>query len=189
MSGSICAVRVPVQDPSALRPLAEQVVNLPHAFGQRRRSRLQDVRRLDLVDVPAARRPACRASLAARRSVAFRTFLPHHDARITPARLPRRRPARRCGPWPSAAPRRCGNTGVPPAISTSSSTQRMPEISGSSHSSKNTRGRRRSRAADARIASRPTFKVVGQRLGAVAPARPGRRACGSSAGSRRRCAG
>ena len=44
---------------------------------------------------------------------------------------------------PSALSRSSGKIGSPPAISTSSSTQRIPEISGSSHSSKNTRGRRR----------------------------------------------
>ena len=42
-----------------------------------------------------------------------------------------------------------GKIGAPPAIATSSSTHRMPEIRGSSHSSKNTRGRRGNRAADA----------------------------------------
>ena len=83
------------------------------------------------------------------------TFFPHHDARMTSGRPSRTASGSTMRSLASAAVRRCGKIGVPPAISTSSSTQRMPEISGSSHSSKNTRGRTGNRAAAARIASRP----------------------------------
>ena len=58
-------------------------VKLPDAFGQRCRTRLQDVGGLDLVDVSVANRrhgaPSCRAA----RSSPRRTALPHHDAMIT----------------------------------------------------------------------------------------------------------
>ena len=82
--------------------------------------------------------------------------------RTTTRRSPRDRAAidlvsgRRCDPcqaWRAAAPERSAS---PPAISTSSSTQRIPEISGSSHSSKNTRGRAR-KAATPR--SRMRFEI------------------------------
>ena len=66
--------------------------------------------------------------------------------------------------------RSSGKIGSPPAISTSSSTQQMPEISGSSHSSKNTRGRRGSAPPRARMSSSPRSSRVGERLGALAGA-------------------
>ena len=53
------------------------------------------------------------------------------------------------------APASSGKIGSPPAISTSSSVQRMPLISGSYHSSKNTFGRRGSVAALSRMSSSP----------------------------------
>ena len=84
-----------------------------------------------------------------------RTFLPHHDARITSGASARTASGVTMRSLASEAPRNCGNTGVPPATSTSSSTQRMPEINGSSHSSKNTRGRWANRAAETRMASSP----------------------------------
>ena len=55
--------------------------------------------------------------------------------------------------------------GAPPAISTSSSTHRMPEISGSSHSSKKTRSRRGNRAADARMRVEISREAIGELFG------------------------
>ena len=51
-----------------------------------------------------------------------------------------------------------GKIGAPPAISTSSSTQRIPEIRGASHSSKKTRRRSGSLAAAVRMRSRSCSK-------------------------------
>ena len=64
----------------------------------------------------------------------------------------------------SRACRSSGKIGSPPAISTSSSTQRMPQISGSSHSSKKTFGRRGSAAAASRMSSSPRSSVGRERL-------------------------
>ena len=73
--------------------------------------------------------------------VAFFTFLPHHDAKITSGFLRATSAASTMRSRPSPAAASSGKIGAPPAISTSSSTQRMPEMIGSSHSSKNTRSR------------------------------------------------
>ena len=129
-------------------------MDLRDAVGQAGRSRLQDVGRLDLVDaivthgahvLPSRARPdsspsapSCRTTT--RRSPPGRAARPRRDRRSDLSRAPHR-PA----PGKSARRRRC---------STSSSTQRMPEISGSSHSSKKTRGRFGRRAASRRMRSR-----------------------------------
>ena len=57
-----------------------------------------------------------------------------------------------------------GKIGSPPAISTSSSVQRMPLINGSYHSSKKTFGRRGSAAARSRMSSRSRSSCVGERV-------------------------
>ena len=104
-----------------------------------------------------------------------RTALPHHDAMITSG-------SRRddlggvddavLAELPVA---QLGKDRSPPAISTSSSTQRMPEMSGSCHSSKNTRGRRGSAARAARerrpgrARARPRARRRGRRAPTSAP--------------------
>ena len=83
-----------------------------------------------------------------------RNFLPHHEpmmrsgaARTTSSGSATMRSR------PRLAAARSGKMSSPPAMPTSSLTQRMALICGSSHSSKYTRGRRGSRAARSRTAS------------------------------------
>ena len=93
----------------------------------------------------------------ASRVAVFRFFiaLPHHDATITSGSFRTTSSARTIRCFARDCRRSSGKIGRPPAISTSSSTQQIPEIRGSSHSSKNTRGRRGSAPASVRISSRP----------------------------------
>jgi hypothetical protein len=64
------------------------------------------------------------------------TFLPHHDARITSGAASRTASGAMMRSLAACWSRSFGNASSPPAISISSDTQPMPEISGSSHSSK-----------------------------------------------------
>src|SRR5215472_1707392 len=70
-----------------------------------------------------------------------RNFLPHHEPMIRSGS--RAITSSTATTRSLAAPRsaRSAKMSMPPAISTSSETHPIPEISGSSHSSKNTRGR------------------------------------------------
>ena len=113
-------------------------MKLPDPLGQARRTRLQDVGRLHFEDMVRARwrmsphpglGDAAPADLAAPRREDDVGIAPQDLARIDDAIA---RQASRPG-----AP---GKTGRHRRSRSSSSTQRMPEISGSSHSSKNTRG-------------------------------------------------
>jgi hypothetical protein len=74
--------------------------------------------------------------------VAFFIFFPHHDAKTTSGSRRATSAGSTMRSHARPAPASSGKIGAPPAISTSSSTHRMPEISGSSHSSKKTRSRR-----------------------------------------------
>ena len=85
------------------------------------------------------------------RIAAFFTFLPHHDAKTTSGSRRATSDGSTIRSRARLAPASSGKTGWPPAISTSSSTQRIPEISRLSHSSKNTRVGRGKRAADSRM--------------------------------------
>src|SRR5258708_12762680 len=86
--------------------------------------------------------------------VAFLTFLPHHDAKITSGSRRATSSGSTMRSLAKPALASSGKRGAPPAISTSSSTQPMPEIIGSSHSSKDPPRRRRDRDADPLNASR-----------------------------------
>src|SRR3954447_15465064 len=61
--------------------------------------------------------------------VAFRIFLPHHDAKITSGSRRATSEGSTMRSLASAAVASSGKIGAPPAISTSSSTPRMPEMS------------------------------------------------------------
>ena len=136
-------------------------MQLPHAIGQHRRAGVEDVRRLDLVQLAIAYRrdrlparsgrhlfqaetaaaPGPTISSGARR---------HHVLRILDDALA----AQRLNGASSA------KQSSPPASSISSLTQPMPEISGSFHSSKYTRGLRGKLAALARMTSSPAWSSV-----------------------------
>ena len=91
---------------------------------------------------------------------------------------------------PSGSRASSGKQSSPPAMPISSDTQRMPEICGSSHSSKYTRGRRGNRAAArARIASSPRSSCVDQRRGLRLAAHHAAERRDHRAGSPRRCDG
>ena len=87
--------------------------------------------------------------------VRFFIAFPHHEAMMTSGLASRTASADDDAILRERCAASCGKIGSPPAISISSSTQQMPEMSGSSHSSKNTRGRRRRCAARSRMPSSP----------------------------------
>ena len=103
--------------------------------GQRGRPRLQDQRRLDLVKstVPHGRnfREARPGS-----DLLGPNFLPHHDPMITSGPRAMTSAAVTTRSFADFPPARSANMSVPPAASINSDTHAMPEIIGSSHSSK-----------------------------------------------------
>ena len=117
-------------------PFGDDAGERIEAVGQRRRSRLQDERRFDLAqEAVAHRRDLCRSPDAPRPSPGT-NFLPHQE----PTMMSGCAAITSCGDtMRSLAFLRSdssGNTSMPPATSINSATQRMPEIIGSSHSSK-----------------------------------------------------
>ncbi len=92
--------------------------------------------------------------------VLFFIFLPHHDAMITSGLRRSTSSSATIRSFASRLSLSSGNIGSPPAISTSSSTHRIPEINGLSHSSKNTRGRLGNARAAVRIRSEPSSRVA-----------------------------
>ncbi len=122
---------------SATRPLREDRVHRIEPVEQRGRPRLQDDRRLDLVKRAVAHRrdrgPAgpCREAIGPEFLAAPRA---EHDVGRAPHDLAGI--GEDAGRARAASRRAPGNTSSPPAMRISSATQRMPVISGSSHSSK-----------------------------------------------------
>ena len=134
--------------------LAQNMMNPANALRQARRAGLQDVRRFDfedsVVDHRADAVPAVPFADPRRLHFLAAPRREHH-LRVRAARPLKRSTMRLRARRASAS---SGKIGSPPAISTSSSTHRIPEINGSSHSSKKTRNRRGKRAADSRMRSR-----------------------------------
>ena len=94
----------------------------------------------------------------------WRTGLPHHDPMITSGARAITCSLETMRSFARLACSSSGKIGSPPAMRTSSSVQRMPLISGSYHSSKNTFGRKGSVAARSRMSSRPRSSDARQRL-------------------------
>ena len=121
---------------AAIDPFRDDARQRVEAVGQRGRAGLQDQRRLDLAQEAVAHRRD-RVEARPRRDLRRHEFLaaPGADDDVG-LRGDHVVAATRCGPWRSCARASSGNTSMPPAASISSDTQPMPEIIGSSHSSK-----------------------------------------------------
>jgi hypothetical protein len=83
------------------------------------------------------------------------TFIPHHEARMTSGSRATTADGSTTRSFALPHSSSSGKIGSPPAMTMSSSTQRMPLMSGSFHSSKKTRGRRGNFRAEASISRRP----------------------------------
>lgn len=158
----------PRPEEAGSRPSAARMASRPSVMAAGPGCRMSG----DLISTIRFARTAGTASQPGRAAMrAGTTFFPHQEARITSGAAATTASGATMRSFAAAWAASSGKTSSPQATRTSSNTQPMPEIKGSSHSSKYTRGRGRPRAR--RHPRQPILVAAGQGVGPPARADQG----------------